>query len=152
MNDQSPCQLFTLGYERRSFGEYCQLLQQHDVDILCDVRKDPVSRKPGFSKKSMQEQWAQAGITHQHYPELGVPKERRKKINTKADLKQLFEWYHKTVLPKTIATLRQLQQQLEDQKRLALTCYERDVRECHRLYVARALGQRLSDRLEVKHL
>ena len=40
--------LFTIGYERRSLEGYLNLLLQSGVTLLCDVRRNAVSRKYGF--------------------------------------------------------------------------------------------------------
>lgn len=43
--------LFTIGYEKKTIEAYMNILIKNDIRILCDVRKNPLSRKFGFSKK-----------------------------------------------------------------------------------------------------
>lgn len=50
--DSKRC-LFTIGYEGRSLEKYLNILIQKNIKILCDVRKNPISRKYGFSKKNI---------------------------------------------------------------------------------------------------
>ena len=42
--------LFTIGYEGRSIDEYLNILIKNNIKILCDVRKNPLSRNMGFQK------------------------------------------------------------------------------------------------------
>ncbi len=58
ISDKKPRQkercLFTIGYEGRSIDEYLNILIENNIKVLCDVRKNPLSRKYGFSKQSLQ--------------------------------------------------------------------------------------------------
>jgi len=45
--------LSTIGYEGRSLEGYLNLLIQGSVTLLCDVRRNPISRKYGFSKGTL---------------------------------------------------------------------------------------------------
>jgi hypothetical protein len=42
--------LFTIGYQGRTLEDSLNVLLTASVTLLCDVRRNPVSRKPGFSK------------------------------------------------------------------------------------------------------
>ena len=44
--------LFTIGYEGKNIENFINILLHNDVRRLCDLRKNPLSRKFGFSKKS----------------------------------------------------------------------------------------------------
>ena len=44
--------LFTLGYEGLRLEDWLARLRAHAVAAVCDVRRNPVSRKPGFSRRS----------------------------------------------------------------------------------------------------
>ena len=55
-------QLYTLGYEKRSLGEFVQLLLDSEIDVLIDVREKAWSHKPGFSKTAFSVALANAGI------------------------------------------------------------------------------------------
>ncbi len=144
-------ELYTLGYEGRSIEKYVKLLQVYQVKSCCDVRKDPVSRKRGFSKKSMERHLQSNGIAYRHFPSLGVPKEKRDSVTDQQSLQQLWEWYQHQVLEKNEPVLAMIEELLQEKGRIALTCYERDVRQCHRLLVAQHLHQR-GPSLTVHHL
>ena len=45
--------LVTIGYEGRRLEGYLNLLLQDTVTILCDVRRNPLSRKYGFAKSTL---------------------------------------------------------------------------------------------------
>jgi uncharacterized protein (DUF488 family) len=44
--------IFTAGYEGLTIQTFIARLQQANIGKVIDVREYPVSRKPGFSKKS----------------------------------------------------------------------------------------------------
>jgi hypothetical protein len=45
--------IVTIGYEGRSLEAFLNLLLQNSVTLLCDVRRNPLSRKYGFSKSTL---------------------------------------------------------------------------------------------------
>ena len=50
MNDVT---LFTIGYESKSVESYTNQLIRENIKVLCDVRKNPLSMKYGFSKNQL---------------------------------------------------------------------------------------------------
>jgi hypothetical protein len=73
--------LFTIGYEGRTQDEYLGLLTGAGVTLLADVRRNPISRKKGFSRKALAEGCAAVGVRYEHLPELGIASEKRKNAN-----------------------------------------------------------------------
>lgn len=53
------------------------LPQRNRVDVLVDVRLNPISRKKGFSKSSLQQALGAARIEYRHERQLGNPKSNR---------------------------------------------------------------------------
>ena len=47
------------------------------IGLLCDVRKNPLSRKFGFSKKKLKHITETVGIKYVHIPELGIESDKR---------------------------------------------------------------------------
>ena len=45
-------EIFTIGYEGRTIKDFVQCLLRWKVNIVADVRLNPLSRKPFFSKTS----------------------------------------------------------------------------------------------------
>ncbi len=131
--------LLTIGYEGRNLEQYLELVREAGVTLLCDVRRDPVSRKPGFSKRRLEQACAAADIRYVHLRELGIAKERRQDVRTAADYEALFAWYMQEALPAQAEAVARIRGWIEDGERVALTCYERDPARCHRRLVAEAV-------------
>ena len=123
--------LFTIGYEGQSLEQFINNLIQHDVRVLCDVRKNPLSRKFGFSRNKLEHVSKNAGIQYVSLPELGIESEKRTSLNTIDDYRALFLAYEKT-LPQRKQYLDLVYNLLTDKKRVALMCYEKEPEMCHR--------------------
>ena len=123
--------IYTIGYEGLSFESYVNQLLKHDVRLLCDVRKNPLSRKFGFSKGILSRLLPKLGIEYLHMPDLGIRSEMRQELNSAADYEKLLKAYRKT-LPQNIESLQTLEQLLKEHKRIALTCFEKEHHSCHR--------------------
>jgi uncharacterized protein (DUF488 family) len=131
--------LFTIGYQGRTQEEYLALLSNAGVTLLADVRRNPISRKKGFSRKALSEGCTALGIRYEHLPELGIASEKRMALTTRADLDALFAEYMQDWLPQQGSALAKLRAWLDAGERVALTCFEREPRDCHRHCVARLL-------------
>ncbi|OPZ15485.1 MAG: hypothetical protein BWZ06_00166 [Bacteroidetes bacterium ADurb.BinA261] len=144
--------LFTIGYEGISLEEYLNRLLKNDVKLLVDVRYNPLSMKYGFSKKQLQRYCNSLGIEYIHFPEVGIASEQRQALNTQSDYDKLFAVYRKNTLPKTMDTQLQILNLLKTNKRIALTCFESNICQCHRKYLAESI-ERLPDfKYKVKHI
>jgi len=146
---QDKVTLFTIGYEGISFENYVNSLIRNDIRLLCDVRKNPLSRKFGFSKRSLAILLPKLGIRYLHIPELGILSQNRRNLHSPADYKQLFREYQKS-LPNKKQYLLQLHDVLRAKKRIALTCFEKDPSFCHRHCVSDWLAKETG--IEVCHL
>ena len=123
--------LFTIGYEGKSIEDFVNKIIQNDVRILCDVRKNPISRKFGFSKTKIKHILEEIGIKYTHIPELGIETEKRANLDTTKDYQNLFQEYELT-LPKRKKYLDDIYSFLYNNKRVALMCYEKEAEMCHR--------------------
>lgn len=144
--------LFTIGYEGDSIDSYLDRLIRHGVTLLCDVRRNPLSRKTGFSKNQLSSYCGKVGIGYQHLPGLGIPGHRRRELNTMDDYKTLFAEYRKEDLPQAQDEIQKLGNLLKQYKRIALTCFEKEHDCCHRHCVADEMQHRLSDCPEPQHI
>jgi len=136
--------LATIGYEGKSLESYLNQLLQNGITLLCDVRKNPLSRKYGFSKKTLSSACEGVGIRYEHLPELGIASESRRELKSQADYDALFAEYKRDTLPLRQQELARIQQWIEsDEERVALTCYELLPKQCHRRCVADALEPRM---------
>jgi uncharacterized protein (DUF488 family) len=145
--------LLTIGYEGKSLEFYLNLLLRASVTLLCDVRRNPLSRKYGFSKGTLSKACDGVGIRYEHLPELGIASEQRKGLDTQADYDALFATYERDSLPSQGAALAQISRWIEPEGyRVALTCFEEQPCQCHRHCVAAALQNLRGKRLTPIHL
>jgi Ca2+-binding EF-hand superfamily protein len=123
--------LFTIGYEGITIEHYLNTLIKNDIQVLCDVRNNPLSRKFGFSKSNLQKYLGNIGIEYIHFPELGIKSEKRNNLNSDEDYQNLFKEY-KSSLSNCRVFLEKLYLLLENKNRIALTCFEHEALHCHR--------------------
>jgi uncharacterized protein (DUF488 family) len=144
--------LFTIGYEGSSFEGYLNRLIRNDVRTLVDVRRNPLSRKYGFSKKTLGDTVKKLGMEYIHIPELGITSDKRQNLETQADYERLFAYYEKSELAKNNASLKQILALLAERGRVALTCFEAQVCMCHRGRVAKALSVMEGWKYRISHI
>src|SRR5262245_37168583 len=90
---------FTLGYSGRKTHEILDLLKQHGVQTLLDIRQNPVSMyRPELSKANLVKLLAEHGIAYAHAPELGVPRDIRAKAIETGSRDVIWEWYDANVV------------------------------------------------------
>jgi len=144
--------VITLGYEGRSLEGYLNELIRDGVTVLCDVRRNPLSRKYGFSKTTLAKGCEGVGLRYEHEPALGIASEDRRGLKVQADYDALFARYRRVTLPRQTPTLSKIRAWVEDGQRVALTCFERLPEQCHRHCVAAALEQAFGKAFAPVHL
>ena len=136
--------LASIGYQNRSFENYLNALIKNNINILCDVRKNPVSRIYGFSKSTLMSACKYLDIEYIHYPELGIPSNDRVSLKTQEDYDSLFKYYEKKILPKSINYVDEIISFINSNNNVALTCFEENPEQCHRTrilnYISRNTG------------
>jgi uncharacterized protein (DUF488 family) len=150
--DDNDFRFFTIGYEGSSFEGYLNRLIKNNVRTLVDVRRNPLSRKYGFSKKTLSDTVQKMGIEYIHLPELGIASDRRQNLSTQADYDRLFDAYEKSDLKKNKAALQQLFNVFLDHRRVAITCFEAHVCMCHRGRIANALSSIPEWKYDIQHI
>ena len=143
--------LFTIGYEGKSLESYINILIHNNIKALCDVRKNPISRKYGFSKKTLSNVCESVNIKYVHFPELGIISEKRKNLNTQKDYDLLFKEYEESVIANQSQTLNLITELVNKYQRVALTCYEALPQLCHRTRIANTIHNIDKD-VPLKHL
>jgi len=141
--------VYTIGYEGISFEAYVNQLIKHDVRLLCDVRRNPLSRKFGFSKGVLSRLLPKLGIEYLHIPDLGIRSEMRQGLNSVEDYAILFRAYRKT-LPQKTKSLQLLERLFEQHERIALTCFEKEHHSCHRHCVSDYLEN--NSNIRIRHI
>ncbi len=149
---QTEKTFFTIGYEGQTFENCLNRLLKNNVQVLCDVRKNPLSRKYGFSKKTLSETLAKLDIEYIHMPELGIVSDKRRELNSKADYERLFNEYEATTLKKNVDAVDQLIEILNDKRRIAIMCFEAEHCMCHRGRVAKAISKHPDCDFPIMHI
>jgi hypothetical protein len=144
--------LFTIGYEGISLEEYLVRLLKNDVKVLVDVRNNPLSMKYGFSKSQLVKYCGSLGIQYMHFPEVGIQSDQRQELNSQNDYDKLFTAYRTGNLTKTINTQSKILNLLKQHKRIALTCFEANICQCHRKHLAEAIEALPDFEYQVKHI
>ena len=144
--------LYTIGYEGISLEEYLNRLIKNDVKVLVDVRNNALSMKFGFSKTQLRSFCASLNIEYLHIPEVGIQSDKRRELKTQDDYDNLFEIYRKQNLKKTTNQQQEILTLLKSKKRIALTCFEADICQCHRKHLAEAIIKLPEWDFELKHI
>jgi len=134
--------LTTIGYEGISLDTYLNRLYQNGIQVLCDVRKNPISMKYGFSKGQLSQAVERLGLTYLHFPELGIESNARQDLKEFTDYQKLFAEYEQTTLSSVAAmrALKKIKELIDAGCAISLTCFEADPTWCHRSRVAKVLG------------
>lgn len=144
--------LVTIGYEGRSLEYYLNILLRSGITLLCDVRRNPLSRKYGFSKGTLSKACEGIGIRYEHIPELGIASEQRRSLVTQMDYDRLFKEYERSSLPAQLPAVQRIYAWINQGEKVALTCYEREPRQCHRQRVSNALESQSGTGMMAMHL
>lgn len=63
--------IYTVGHGRHPFDVFLSLLQQHKIEIICDVRSFARSRWAQFNGVVLERELARHNIGYEHLPECG---------------------------------------------------------------------------------
>ncbi len=129
--------IVTVGYEGKGLDRFIYELIENRINTLVDVRKNAYSRKYGFSKGVLKRTLEKMNIEYIHMPELGIVSDKRRELQTFEDYQALFEEYYPTLDGKRESLNRLIE--MGKEKKIALMCFEADVRYCHRGQIARWL-------------
>lgn len=149
--NQNKKSVFTIGYEGISLETYLNKLVKNNIKLLIDVRKNPLSMKYGFSKTLLKRFCESLDIKYLHIPEVGINSNQRQTLEKQEDYDILFENYKNTTLKETSTQQQQIITLLNEHNRIALTCFESNICQCHRLPLAESLKSIESD-LVVEHI
>lgn len=141
--------VYTAGYEGESIDQFLGKLLKAGIKRIVDVRSNPVSRKYGFAKKTMQRLCENLDMGYVHLPELGIPPAKRRGLDTFEDYQKLMAEYERSILP-LVPETRKKAEELLSSRPSALVCFEADIRCCHRGRLAKVIGAKTN--LEIAHL
>ena len=140
--------LFTIGYELAKPDAVLGELKRAKIDILVDTRAVAASRRPGFSKKQLAASLDDEGISYLHFQKLGTPAEGRTAARA-GDTDTLWKIYDKHIKTREAqAALDELLTLIKSKKRVALLCYCRDPKACHRSRIVANVKKRMRVKVE----
>ena len=142
--------LYTIGYEQAKPAAVLGQLKRAKVQLLVDTRAVAASRRPGFSKRQLAAALDEADIAYIHLQKLGTPSEGRTAARS-GDIEALWRIYDKHIKTKDAQdALDELIALIKSGKRIALLCYCRDPKTCHRSRIVANVKKRV--RVEVEDL
>jgi hypothetical protein len=135
--------ILTIGHSTRPIDEFIELLRQHGVERLVDIRTIPRSRhNPQFNSAALAKSVEDNGIGYVHLKELGgLRHPRRDSINTgwrNASFRGYADYMQTAEFEEALRRLLQLC----ESKRCAAMCAEAVPWRCHRSLLADALVAR----------
>ncbi len=146
---KAPVAVYTSGYEGRSVDAFLNNILKRGIELVLDVRANPVSRKYGFSGSRLREFCKKLGLQYHHVPSLGIPSASRTGLNSFASYQRLLNQYEQTTLSERVTAVEAVGRLMQCQPSV-LICVEKDVCCCHRSRLANAVAQTTG--LEVVHL
>lgn len=121
--------LHTIGYEKRSLEEVIAHLRANGIGTLVDVRDNPWSHKPGFSRRPLEAGIAAAGLAYVHAGFAGNPKRLRAAGRSGEEMLAAYA-RHLDESPEILD--RFVEVVAGAQGGACLLCFERDPADCHR--------------------
>ena len=144
--------IFTIGYEGRSLDAFLNTLIANNVKTLVDIRNNPVSMKYGFTCRLLKHYVEETGIKYISIPELGIESRHRKNLDNQEDYATLFKIYESEILPQRKDKMARLKNLITQGKRIALMCFEKDERMCHRGIASHYLQGYCGNKYGLSHL
>ncbi len=135
--------LYTIGYEQAKPAAVLDELKRARIQLLVDTRAVAASRRPGFSKRQLAAVLDEANIAYIHLQKLGTPPAGRAAARS-GDIDALWRIYDKYIKSKDAQNaLDELIALIKSGKRIALLCYCRDPKTCHRNRVVANVKKRM---------
>ena len=132
--------LFTIGHSTHEFPKFLDLLREHQIEVVVDVRSRPFSRFPWFSRPSLEPQLKANGIRYLFLgKELGARRDEREcYIGRRADYDRIAQ------TPAFCSGINRLRTGVES-FRIALVCAEKDPLDCHRTILVCRYAKEFAD-------
>jgi len=138
-------EILTIGHSTHPTERFVALLGAHDVELVCDVRRFPASRRnPQFNAAALRDTLERAGRSYEPFgDELGGRRKRSRPAQApgamRADAFRAYAEYMET--DEFAAGLERLEG-VAREHRTAIMCAEGDWHRCHRRLIADALAGR----------
>jgi len=138
--------VYTVGYEGRQIDGLLNLLVSEGIRRLIDVRSNPVARRFGFHKSTLNRLCGHLQLEYVHVPQLGIPSSERRVERSREDL---FAEYVAGIVPSHPEAVQQVAGWMSERPS-ALMCMEALPCDCHRSRLATVIAQRTG--LVIRHL
>jgi uncharacterized protein (DUF488 family) len=142
--------LYTMGYQGRQLAKVIDLLRDQRVEQIIDVRRQPRSRRAGFSQPQLSATLHEKGFRYQSVPCLGPPDSLRRRLRATGDLGTYLDRYS-DYLDTQSEALQELLHQAESSA-CCLLCYELDANLCHRKGLAERVASMNGSGFTILHL
>jgi uncharacterized protein (DUF488 family) len=132
--------VFTIGHSTRPIDEFIDLLTEHGVQRLIDVRTIPKSRhNPQFGREQLSASLERAGIHYTHMPGLGGLRRPRKDSTNTGWRNASFRGYADYMQTPEFEESLNRCIELAKEEQVTLMCAEAVPWRCHRSLIADAL-------------
>lgn len=146
---RSQVAVYTAGYEGLLVDGFLNGLMAAGIARLIDVRNNPVSRRYGFHKTTLNRLCRNVGIEYVHFPQLGITSGDRQDLDRPGARQSLFAEYTRTTLAREDEAIDAVASLIEDAPSV-LVCMEACPAECHRSHLAEPVASRTG--LPIRHL
>lgn len=120
--------MWTIGHSNRSINVFLELLREHEIQVLVDIRSFPTSKIEHFKRENMEKWLPENGIEYVWLgKELGGYRKGGYKRHTRT---KLFREGVKKLLD------------IAAQKRACIMCMETNPKYCHRRFIAAHLERK----------
>jgi len=129
MNQSSQkLRIWTIGHSNRSIGTFLELLREHSIQVLADIRSFPTSKIEHFKREEMEQWLPENGI---EYVWLGKELGGYRKGGYKRHMRtKLFREGIKKLL------------EIAKEKRTCVMCMEKNPKYCHRRFLSAYLEKK----------
>lgn len=145
----APLGVYTAGYEGRSVDAFLNRLVEVGIRHLIDVRMNPIARRYGFHRSTLNRLCEGLGIRYSHVPALGIHSAKRKSLETKDDYEALFGDYRATTLREETTAIDQVASWVRESPSV-LVCMEAEPCSCHRSHLAAVVSTQC--KLPIHHI
>ena len=130
--------IYTIGHSTRNIDEFIDLLFEHEIEVLIDVRRFPGSKRhPQFNNGNMAESLPDAGIDYRHEERLGGRRGKPAKESLNGGWKSDgFQAYADHLLSETGQTALTELKRTAENKATAIMCAEAVPWRCHRQIIS----------------
>jgi uncharacterized protein (DUF488 family) len=137
-------EIWTIGHSTHPVEEFVQLLTAHRVEVLCDVRRYPGSRRnPQFNTAPLRDSLGAVGISYEPFgDQLGGRRKPRPGGGPSPWRNASFRGYADYMQTAEFAAGLERLELLAGERRAAIMCAEGEWRRCHRRMISDALADR----------